>query len=156
VGSGKGEGGRGKRGEGREERGGRREEGVAGCGHGGAAARGDWRGAWYTRGSGECLTPTPIYSVACPDDASRSRASGRYGRGCGHGASAARGDWRGAWYTRGSRECLTPTPIYSVACPDDTRRPRAFGRYGRGYGHGASAAREIGAEHGIPGVVGDV
>jgi hypothetical protein len=27
------------------------------------------------------------------------------------------------WYTRGSRGCLTPTPIYSVACPDDTRHP---------------------------------
>jgi hypothetical protein len=25
--------------------------------------------AWYTRGSGGGLTPTAIYSVACPDDA---------------------------------------------------------------------------------------
>jgi hypothetical protein len=38
-----------------------------------------------------------------------------------------------AWYTRDSGGCLTPTPIYSAAYPNDTRRARACGRNGLAY-----------------------
>jgi hypothetical protein len=65
----------------------------------------------------------------------RQRARGPEGA-CGVCGPGLQGRTREAWYTSGSRGCLTPAPIYGAACLDDARHLR-----GQGAGRGASLAR---------------
>jgi hypothetical protein len=82
-------------------------------------------GVWYTRGSRGCLTPIPIYSAVCPDDARHLHEQGtarmnhtnreRTGEAAERGYGIPRVGGMSDPYP------LPPTPIYNATYPDDTR-----------------------------------